>query len=116
MVRNVSRGTATVHRPIANLVNIPQNTLVQELVAFSKIYPSMNGTLSQRAEEIYDNMQNNENNLVDDDSIDEEDDTTPNATMDNLANLEKELLEEVNVQEILQYVKQSSSLMCKLLS
>jgi len=45
---------------IANLVNIPHNTLVEELVAFSKIYPSMNGTLSQRAEEIY------ESNLVDD--------------------------------------------------
>ncbi|KAL4153043.1 hypothetical protein QTP88_000876 [Uroleucon formosanum] len=69
---------------IANLVNIPHNTLVEELVAFSKIYPSLNGTLSQRAEEIYDNMHNNENNLVDDDSIDEEDDTAPNATMDNL--------------------------------
>jgi len=31
----------------------------------------MNGTLSQRAEEIYDNMHYNENNLFDDDSIDE---------------------------------------------
>ncbi len=47
----------------------------------------MNRTLSQRAEEIYNDMHSNENNLVDDDSIDEEDDTTPNATMDNLANL-----------------------------
>ncbi|KAF0742362.1 zinc finger MYM-type protein 1-like [Aphis craccivora] len=198
---------------IANLVNIPHNTLVEELVAFSKIYPSLNGTLSQRAEEIYDNMHNNEYNLIDDDSIDEEDeedDTAPNATMDNLdvddglnykfnmhkkksatgkqskcsgcliccfkllfkfnmhsvaftnlylayefiltlsftevncersfsklkiiksrlrssignemleafmlMSVEKDLLEEVNFQEILQYVKQSSSLMCKLLS
>lgn len=33
-----------------------------------------------------------------------------------LMSVEKELLEEVNFQEILQYVKQSSSLMCKLLS
>lgn len=33
-----------------------------------------------------------------------------------LMSVEKELLEEVDFQEILQYVKQSSSLMCKLLS
>lgn len=58
--------------------------MVEELVAFSKIYPSLNETLSQRAEEIYDNMHNNENNLIDDDSIDLEDDTAPNTTMDNL--------------------------------
>ncbi|KAL4154202.1 hypothetical protein QTP88_002034 [Uroleucon formosanum] len=52
-------------------LKLPEHILVEEKlpeeepIEFSKIYPSMNGALSQRAEEIRDNM-HNENNLVDD--------------------------------------------------
>jgi hypothetical protein len=58
---------------LASFINIPRNILVEELIAFAKIYPSMIQTIPEKTKTIY-----NDNYLSDDDFYTAEDNKNQN--------------------------------------